>query len=188
MFCSRFEQINTAFKQSSDDLKAIRTGIGASAQNEVAALNTALDQLASANEGLRRSAEGSPASAQLQDSRDQALSEIAKRLDVTVTFGPNGVANVDYGSSKLVENTVDLSCRPSHRPPMERSRCNLALTPSTAKGGSLGGLTDSAVVARDRIASLDALAAQYVLDVNSWHQNGFHRGRRRWGSDACDWR
>ncbi len=91
-----FEQINTAFKQSRTDLVTVRDGIASSAQSDVQALNTALKQLADANEGLLRSPEGSAAHISLLDSRDQALGEISKRLNVTVSFADHDVANVSY--------------------------------------------------------------------------------------------
>jgi len=170
-----FEQINTAFKQSLTDLQTIRDGIGQAATNEVASLNDALKQLADANEGLRRSQDGTAAHTALLDSRDQALAEITKRLNVTVEFTTNDVANVNYGSINLVNNvsaqkvgvTQDadglLTFQVEGDPPV-------AIDAPT--GGTLGGLVTSASVTRDRIDSLNTIAAQYVADINAWHAQG----------------
>mgnify|MGYP001432787603 FL=1 len=169
-----FEQINTAFQQSHGDLVSIRTSIGASASNEVDSLNDALRQLGNANEGLRRVPEGTASHASLLDSRDQALTEIAKRLNVTITPGANGVANISYDGQVLVENntvqTVTVSQAADGILSFELGDGTAIATPT---GGSLGGIATSAGVVRDRIDALDDLATRYVSEMNGWHTGGF---------------
>lgn len=172
-----FEQINTAFKQTRTDLTVIQEGIGKAANNEVAALNDALQQLADANEGLRRSPDGTAAHVALLDSRDQALVEITKRLNVTISYGANDVANVNYGSEVLVEN---VSARVTAVDQAADGTLTFKIGDDTASatavadptGGSLSGLTISAKTTRDRIDSIDDLAAQYVQQINDWHTAG----------------
>lgn len=167
-----FEQINTAFRQSRGDLATIRNSIGAGATNEVAALNDALGQLANANEGLRRSAPETAAHIALLDSRDQALAEIAKRLNVTVEFDAHDVAHINYDGLRLVDNIV------AH--PLSVSQDADGLLHFTVDGaaiadpgkGSLGGLVQSAQITRDRIDAIDTQAAAYVAAINSWHMAG----------------
>ena len=169
-----FEQINTAFQQSHGDLVSIRTSIGASASNDVDSLNDALRQLGNANEGLRRVPEGTASHASLLDSRDQALTEIAKRLNVTITPGANGVANISYDGQVLVENntvqTVTVSQAADGILSFELGDGTAIATPT---GGSLGGIATSAGVVRDRIDALDDLATRYVSEMNGWHTGGF---------------
>jgi flagellar hook-associated protein 1 FlgK len=172
-----FEQINTAFKQTHADLVTVKEGIGQAANNEVAALNDALKQLAAANEGLRRSPEGSAAHVSLLDSRDQALLEVTKRLNVTVEFGKNDVANIKYGSTMLVENvdaTQVFVTQDADGLLHFKAGANQMSAPAIADpaGGALGGLTQSAIVTRDRIDTVNDLAQKYVEDINSWHKNG----------------
>lgn len=167
-----FEQINTAFGQTRGDLVTIRNGIGAGATTEVNALNEALKQLADANEGLRRSAPETAAHIALLDSRDQALGEITKRLNVTIDFGDHDAANVSYGAVKLVDNIV--------ANPLAVSQDADGLLHFTVGGtaiadpasGTLGGMVKSAQVTKDRIDSVDTLAADYVAAINNWHKAG----------------
>jgi flagellar hook-associated protein 1 len=167
-----FEQINVAFKQTSDDLKAIRSGVFSEATNDVAALNDAVRQLASANEGLRRSVSGSPAESQLLDSRDQALVNITKRINVALRFKDHGVAEVTYNGAMVLESTVPNEFAVTQNSDgtlnflLDR---NAVIAPTN---GRLGGMAQSAVVNRDRLIDVDALAAKYVTDVNAWHQAG----------------
>jgi len=169
-----FEQINTAFKQSRGDLVAVRSSIGSSAGNEVAALNDAMKQLADTNEGLRRVPEGTATHASLLDSRDQALAEISKRLNVTVTFGANGVASIGYDGQSLVENNsvkeVTVAQDADGILSFELADGTALTTPA---GGSLGGLATSATAVRDRVDELDDLATRYVAEMNAWHTGGF---------------
>jgi len=170
-----FEQINTAFKQSLTELQTVRDGIGQAANNEVVSLNNALKQLADANEGLRRSEPGSAAHVALMDSRDQALTEISKRIDVTIEFQSNDAAKVSYGANILVENVnaQQVGVTQDADGLLNFFVVGPPDTPvDVPTGGSLGGLAASASVNKDRIDSLDAIAAQYVADINEWHQGG----------------
>ena len=172
-----FEQINTAFKQTHTDLVTVKDGIGQAANNEVAALNDALKQLAAANEGLRRSPEGTAPHVSLLDSRDQALAEITKRLNVSVEFGKNDVANVKYGSTTLVEDVDSIQVFVSQDSDgllHFTAGANRGSAPALADptGGALAGLAQSAIITRDRIDTVNDLAEEYVQDINSWHMGG----------------
>jgi flagellar hook-associated protein 1 FlgK len=166
------EQVGTAFAQSRSDLVAIKDGIGSAATNEVTSLNDAIGQLASANEGLRRAAVGSAAQVQLLDQRDQALQEITKRLDVTISFDGKGIADVKYQSDSLV-----VSNEPLKFDVAQASDGTLSFTlngdpVTTPTNGALGGLAKSAGVTKTRIDQLDTLAQQFVDDINEWHEAG----------------
>jgi flagellar hook-associated protein 1 FlgK len=167
------EQVNTAFKQSYGDMQSLQQGISTTATNEVAALNDAAKQLATANEGLRRAMDGSPAQIQLQDSRDQALLEISKRINVTSSLDGKGIATVEYNGAKVVDNIT-----PYQFGVTTNTDGTLAFTlDGTAvaqpTSGALGGLTQSADVAKQRVDDLNTLANKYVTDVNTWHTAGF---------------
>jgi flagellar hook-associated protein 1 FlgK len=173
-----FEQINTAFKQAHTDLTAITEGIGKAAQTEMAALNDALKQLADANEGLRRSSDGTAAHVALLDSRDQALTEITKRINVTITFGANDVADVKYGAMDMVTSVAagSMTVTQAGDGTLSFTATDVGGTTAAAAaptGGSLAGLSSSAEANRDRIIDLNDLADQYVSDINDWHTGGF---------------
>lgn len=168
-----FEQINTSFKQAYDGLQNVKSGIGSTAQNATVALNDAIAQVASANEGLRRAVPGSSNAAQLQDQRDLGLANISKYVDSTVTFGDHGVANITYNGTAMVAgihpSTFAVSSNADGTLAFTLNGTSVA-TPTT---GSLAGLADSAVVVAQRVTTLNSLANQYVTDVNTWHKAGF---------------
>lgn len=167
-----FEQINHAFQLGYEGLSNIQTGIATTAGNDVVALNDAIGQLATANEGLRRAVPGSSNAAQLLDQRDLALANIAKRTDATVSFGDHGIANVTYNGADVVNGIV-----PSVFGVTANADGTLAFTLDGASvaaplNGSLAGLSQSAAITTTRKAALNTLASQYVADVNGWHQAG----------------
>lgn len=167
-----FEQINQAFKQSLEGLNNIQTGIGTTAVNDVAALNDAIGQLATANEGLRRAVIGSSNAAQLLDQRDLALSNIAKRIDVSVSFSDHGIANVTYNGADVVKGIVPSSFGVTANADGTLVFTLAGAAAATPQNGSLAGLAQSATATADRVTRLNALASQYVTDVNGWHQGG----------------
>ncbi len=167
------EQVNTAFGLAHGDLSAVMEGIAASAGTDVAALNDAARTLASANEGLRRAVADSPAQIQLMDQRDQALMEIAKRLDVTVSIDGKGIATVDYQGLPLVNNITAFDVAVTTAPDGTLDFTLDGAAMATPVGGTLGGLAQSGLVARDRIDDLNALAERYVTEMNQWHTAGF---------------
>ncbi|MET0362756.1 MAG: flagellar hook-associated protein FlgK [Sphingobium sp.] len=167
------EQVNVSFKQTSDALKNVKDGLLIEANNEVTTLNSAVQRLASTNEALRRAVPGTSNQAQLLDQRDQALVDISKRLNVGVTYGANGIANVTYDGKAVVDN-ID----PSKFGVSANSDGTLAFTIANSAvavpdSGSLGGLTSSAEVAAKRVTQVNDLAAKYVADMNAWHQGGY---------------
>lgn len=167
-----FEQINQSFKQTSDNLQTIKTGIASTATNDVNALNDAISRLASTNESLRRAVTGSSNAAQLLDQRDSALSDIAAQMDTTVTFGDHGVADVTYNGAAVVSGI-----NPHTFAVSANTDGTLAFTLDGASvaaplNGTLAGLSQSATTTAQRIASVDSLAQQYVSDINTWHHGG----------------
>lgn len=167
-----FEQVNTAFRQTSTDLEAIKTGIGTDAQSDVAALNTALEQLADTNVALRRSTEGTAAHAQLLDQRDQALKEVSSRLEANISFGDHDTVHIEYDGQVLVNEGVAGAMEIAQNADGTLSFLANGASVASPANGSFGGLAQSADILRDRISSLNALATQYVSDVNSWHTAG----------------
>lgn len=167
-----FEQVNQAFTNAQVGLDNVKSGIASAADVEVAALNTAIGSLASANNALRRAIPGSANEAQLLDQRDLALANISKRIDATFTFGDHGSVEVTYDGQTVIAGII-----PTKFAVVANTDGTLAFShegTAVADPGSglLGGLAKSAIVTRDRVASLNTLANQYVDDINDWHQAG----------------
>jgi flagellar hook-associated protein 1 FlgK len=166
------EQTVAAFNASANDLKAVQDGIASTAQNDVTSLNASMKELGRINTALLRAQPGTSNEAQLLDSRDAALSAITQKLDVSVTFGTNGTAQLSYNGTVIVQGptastfAVAANADGTLALSLDGSAVNAPAT------GSLGGAFQSATVATQRVASLDALAMQFKTDLNTWHGQG----------------
>lgn len=167
-----FEQVNQAFTNAQVGLDNVKTGIASTAEIEVAALNTAINSLASANNALRRSIPGSANEAQLLDQRDLALANISKRIDASFTFGDHGSVEVTYDGQTVVAGITPTTFAVTANADGTIALTHEGTAVADPKSGLLAGLAKSAIVARDRVASLNTLANQYVDDINDWHQAG----------------
>lgn len=170
------EQTVTAFRETARDLQLVQDGIGNTADIEVSALNDALRTLAISNEGLRRVNRGSSAEAQLLDSRDAALADISRRLDVGTTFKDRGVVSLSFGGVTIVEDVAATSFSVTRNANGTLNLMHEGAPIANPAGGTMAGLFQSAEVTAQRIASVDNLANSYVEDLNSWHAQGKTRG------------
>jgi flagellar hook-associated protein 1 FlgK len=169
---SSIQQVTEAFRAASADLSTTTGGIATEAQASVDKVNRALDQLAQINNSLLRQQPGTAAYAQLLDSRDTAIQVVTTALNTDVSFGAHDNVTISFNGTTLVTGQTAT-------PIALTANSDGTLTLGTASGtlpsptnGTLGGLFASAGVAADRRASLDALAAQFVTDMNAWHAQG----------------
>ena len=165
-------EVVDAFRQTSLALTDAQAGIATSAGHDVTTVNDAVTELARINAHLLRSQPGTANHAQLLDSRDAALAEVTKRLDVTVAFGPNGATELSYGGATVLSGIEGTRFAVSANADKTLSLSHEGVAVAAPGSGSLGGLFQSATVARDRLASLDGVAAQFASDMNAWHAGG----------------
>lgn len=166
------EQAVNAFNASGQALQTTQQSISTTAQNEVTSINDAMTELARINESLLRSSPGTSNEAQLLDSRDAALSKLSEGLDVTITFGVRGQAQVSYNGTAIVDGNTASTFAVSTNTDGTLALSLDGTATANPANGELGGLFSSATTARDRLASLDALAAQFATDLNNWHAQG----------------
>jgi flagellar hook-associated protein 1 FlgK len=166
------ERVVGAFNQSAQGLQSTSEGIATTAQNDVSTLNSALAELARVNGNLLRAEPGTSNQAALLDSRDAALSTITQKLDVTVTFGSNGMAQIAYNGTNVVQGATagTFSVAQNSDGTLAMSLNGTATTAPAS--GSLGGLFQSATTTLQRTTSLNTLAAQFATDLNAWHAQG----------------
>jgi flagellar hook-associated protein 1 len=166
------QRVVDAFHQSADGIKQSQTGIATDAGNDVQTINNALAELSRINTNLLRSQDGSANQAQLLDSRDAALSQITQRMDVTIAFGARGSVELSYAGTTILSGGVPSTFSVSQNADKTLSLSHEGTAVAAPGTGSLGGLFQSATVAKDRLASLDSLAQKFVTDLNTWHGQG----------------
>ncbi|MBH1993141.1 MAG: flagellar hook-associated protein FlgK [Sphingomonadaceae bacterium] len=170
-------RVADAFRQTAADLDVVSAGIATEARASVETVNRALDSLATINNSLLRATPGTSAYAQLLDSRDSALQDLTKNLNVDISFGARDTAQISFGGQTLVSGNVASTVAVSAG---TDGRLSLSLADGTAlstpANGALGGLFSAAGTVADRHTGLDTLAAQFVTDVNAWHAQGLTDG------------
>lgn len=166
------QQVVDAFHQTAGQIGAAQQGIATTAQGDVSAINNAITELGRINGNLLRSQPGTSNQAQLLDSRDAALAEITKRLDVTVSFGANGAAELRYGGQTVLSGMTGSSFAVSTNSDGTLGFTHEGAAVTAPGSGSLGGLFQSATVARQRLDTLDNLSDQFASDMNGWHAQG----------------
>lgn len=166
-------RVAESFNQTSADLEAVSDGIATEGQSSVATVNQSLASLADINNSLLRAQPGTSAYAQLLDSRDSALQTLSENLNVTVSFGAHDSAQISFGGQTLVTGDSATSLTMAAN---DDGTLSLSLADGTAltapANGTLGGLFSAADTVADRRVTVDALAAQFVTDVNAWHAQG----------------
>lgn len=162
----------SAINRTANDLTNVSGQLISSAEQEVAAFNAALDNLATTNLGLRVAADGTPKQAALLDQRDTALAVLSERMDVTISFADKGVANISYDGQSLVDivqvNPLSVAAGADGSIGLVANAVSLT-APSR---GSLAAMVSSAATTIDRRTGLDDLATQFAADLNGWQAAG----------------
>lgn len=169
-----------AFRRTATSLASATAGIGSEAQSAVNQVNSDLVALQRVNDGLLRARDGSTNAATLLDERDRLIDQISAATGVDATFDSHGVVRLQAsgpGAEILLDGPLVASLSVVTA---VDGRIGYAIAPGTGTfspvTGSLAGLADAAGAVADRRATLDALAATVVADLNGRHQAGFDLG------------
>lgn len=171
-FINDIDAAVSSINRTANDLENLSDQLISSAEQEVAAFNEALDNLAQTNLGLRVAVDGTPKQAALLDQRDTALAVLSERMDVTISFADKGVANISYDGQSLLDivqvNPVSVAAGADGSIGLVANAANLA-APSR---GSLAATVSSATTGIERRTELDDLATQFAADINGWQAAG----------------
>jgi flagellar hook-associated protein 1 len=167
------EQVVIAFRDASDNLKLTQQGIEQTAQGDTVIINDAIKELARINASLLRSQPGTSNQAQLLDSRDTELAKITQKMNISISFGPNGSAELSYNGAVVLQGDAVSSFSVTANADGTLNLLKDGVAAVAPADGALGGMFQSATLAKQRLASLDQLAVQFSTDLNAWHTQGF---------------
>ncbi|NIJ08997.1 flagellar hook-associated protein 1 FlgK [Sphingomonas vulcanisoli] len=171
----------TAIGQTDADLAKITNTVSSQAQSLVDQTNTALGTLAKVNTALKTAPLGSASRADLEDQRDSLIGSISSNIGIDVTIDANtGAASLklsDYSGPQLLSsNSITpavLSIAPSNTGQLAMTlTVGTATSAATPTGGALSGLVDVSNTIAGRRQSVDAIASQFVTQLNSWNRQG----------------
>lgn len=170
-----------AIGQASADIDKVSATIGQQATAQVAALNTALQQLAGVNINLKTAPPGSSGRASLEDQRDTLIGTISGVIGVDATIGVDGTATLklnNYNGTVLVSPasrtsaTVNLTQAADGTLAVALQSADGSAHATTPTSGSLAGFIDAASNAADRKRDLDKLATDLMSKLNGWNNGG----------------
>jgi flagellar hook-associated protein 1 FlgK len=175
---SRFNGLATQLDGLDDETRRM-------AEDKVGAFNALAEQLASINTNLQKTSDLTKQPANLMDSRDQVLRDMAQITRISVSESANGTVSVGIGANAGNALVVDgLSVTPVGVNFLQGtpSRSELLLSPyenpvnlSGLIGGELGGILNF----RDQMLApamnqLDDIASTFIKEINEAHAKGMN--------------
>lgn len=160
------------FNQTALNLSSTASLIDGAASQEADELNSALNELALVNKQILPASAGTGQHAALLDRRDAALTVITEKLDVQITFGNNGTADLSRNGTNIVAfTTVSPITFVANAGASFDIEIGGAIQ-AAPSNGTLGGLhrAQSKVVSLNN--DLDSLAVQFATEINGWQANG----------------
>lgn len=172
-FVNDIEATVERFNQTALNLSSTVNLINGAASQEAAELNTALNELAQINQKLLPAGIGTSQQAVLLDQRDAALTVITEKLDVQISFGNNGSANVSRNGTNLVAFNV---ASPVTFVAGAGASFDIeigGIVQAAPNNGTLGGLQRAQSSLINLNNDLDSLAVQFAAEINGWQGNGW---------------
>jgi flagellar hook-associated protein 1 FlgK len=172
------QDVATEVRGTAEALARVSEGIKGSAQLEVDALNSDLEELAKVNLSLRQSQEGRSSFAALEDDRDRLIDRIATRIDVDVAIDEHGMATLTLARSGATTLLDPTSRSLVVVTPAADGRLSLSLLTNgsssvlPAGGGTLTGLAEVAATVSGQRAQLQSIVGDFVTRVNAWSAAG----------------
>lgn len=180
---SKAEFLSSGFNQVAGELSARRASVNDQVKQTITEINSLTAQVAELNNKVVSAEMTGQNANDLRDQRDQALNDLAQRIDISVIPGANGALSVFVGRGQVVvENsgsrnlvaveTLDNGGMSNVQYDMGNGRSiNIS---SLVSGGRLSGL----LTIRDTIipglqTSFDKLSASLVNEVNQLHRQGY---------------
>ena len=175
---SALEDAAGSIRNTAQALSRVSDGIGVAATQEIDALNAELKALAEVNTALKQAAPNRSAYASIEDERDRLLDSISSRIDISVSIGERGMATVNLGGVSGVtlldaQQRAEISSATAADGRLQlRMFWDGTTTPLPATGGRLAGLVDVAASTADKRTEVEAIAQQFLTEVNDWNAQG----------------
>jgi flagellar hook-associated protein 1 FlgK len=175
--------LTSGFNQVAGELSARRSSVNDQVKQTITEINSLTTQVADLNSKIVSAEMTGQNANDLRDQRDQAINDLAQRIDISVIDGGNGALSVFVGRGQVVvENNVSRNLVAVESPDnggLVNVQYDMGNTKSSnisplISGGRLGGLLNI----RDTIipglqASFDKLSASLVNEVNQIHRQGY---------------
>jgi len=175
--------LTNSITQVAGELSARRTSVDDQVKQAISEINSLTAQVADLNNKIVSAEITGQNANDVRDQRDQAINELAKRIDISVIAGANGALSVFVGRGQVVvENNMSrnlVAVESLDNGGLVNVQYDTGSTRSSditslISGGRIGGL----LAIRDAIipglqTSFDKLSASLVNEVNQLHRQGY---------------
>jgi len=180
---SRAQSLAAVFNNLGDGLFSIQRNIDAIVSDEVAKINTLVNEIAKLNQAIFANSPGQFSANDLKDQRDRLIKELSEKIDITFVNESDGQVSLTLrnGTPLVLKNvTFNLSTGLNGN---NKSFLDVFISngaggtinvTSAIQGGKLKGYLDMRDLEVPAIKEkLDRLAAGFVQEFNRVHQQGF---------------
>lgn len=180
---SRAQSLAAVFNNLGDGLFSIQRNIDAIVSDEVAKINTLVNEIAKLNQAIFANSPGQFSANDLKDQRDRLIKELSEKIDITFVNESDGQVSLTLrnGTPLVLKNvTFNLSTGLNGN---NKSFLDVFISngaggtinvTSAIQGGKLKGYLDMRDLEVPAIKEkLDRLAAGFVQEFNRIHQQGF---------------
>lgn len=171
------QQVAKQLNQDASSLSSLGTTINSSIDSDVSGVNQDLSQIAALNAGIVQAQAIGGTANEMIDQREQALEDLASKVNFTTSNVGNGAVDVTIGGVQMVSNVTQTDSLATGFDPntgLYRVKAQNAGTFLSLAGGSIEGditVRDGALTQLS--TSLDNLASQISSSFNSIYSAGF---------------
>ena len=173
---SQAQSLAAGFNQASQQLSTLNGDLNTSVTNNVTKANQLLTQIADLNKQISRAVASGGNANDLNDTREQALENLAGLVNIQTTTNANGTVDVSVGGSQLISGTKTLDTLQAYDPGNGQMLVRTATggTPLTLTGGSIQGTIDARDGALKTLRdNIDTLASSLITQVNGVYSSGY---------------
>lgn len=170
------QTLAAGLNQSSQQLSALNDTLNTSVSNGVNSANQLLSQIANLNTQIAKATASGGSANDLNDTREQALENLANLVSIKTTTNANGTVDVSIGGTQMISGTQTLDTLQAYDPgngQLVLTTTNTS-TPLTVAGGSIKGTIDARDGALQTLrTNLDTMASSLISQVNGIYSPGY---------------
>jgi flagellar hook-associated protein 1 len=170
------QTLAAGFNQASQQLSTLNDGLNTSVSDGVTAANQLLSQIADLNSQIAKATATGGNANDLNDTREQALENLAKLVNIKTTANADGTVDVSVGGAQLVSGSQTLDTLQTYDGGSGQLLVRTATggTPLALTGGSIQGTIDARDGALQTLRSgLDTLASALMTQINGIYGGGY---------------
>jgi flagellar hook-associated protein 1 FlgK len=174
------EAVSETFREAAERLRQIRTTVNDEIINQVAEINSIIEQVATMNNNIRPLEIGSREASDLRDDRDLLLDKLARLVDISVRERVSGEVEVVIAGEQAVFGDDFRALEAFRMSSLDPERSDLVqvrfidtgrlLTPNGGEMFAAMDMRDNVLVQID--ADLDAMSSTFILEMNRIHSSG----------------